>query len=268
MKHPQIRLVAADLDGTLLDADKLIAPATLQAISQLPGRGIPFVIASARPPRSVRHIYQKLQLDTLQINYNGALIWDEPRQMVIEHSPLAGAVVLEIIRFARHLDQRILVTCEILDQWHTDRLDNTYTTATGALFQPDVIAPVESFCGGAVTKLLLLGPADAISPLRPQIAQRFVDQINIVSTDPELLQIMEKRVSKAAALRRLVREYNVPLENVLAIGDGENDMEMLQECGVGVAVANAAPALKLIANWVTSSPDSLGVLEALRKYLG
>lgn len=268
MKHPEIKLVAVDLDGTLLDNDKLIAPATLQAIIELPQRRIPFVIASARPPRSVKHIYQKLQLDTLQINYNGALIWDEPRQRVIEHSPLSGQLVLEIVRFARHLDHRILVTCEILDQWHTDRLDNTYTTATGALFQPDVIAPVESFCGGHITKLLLLGPAQAISPLRPLIMQKFGDRINIVSTEAELLQIMEKRVSKAAALGRLVAEYDVPLENVLAIGDGENDMEMLQECGVGVAVSNAAPALAAIADWVTPSPNSLGVLEALRKFIG
>jgi Cof subfamily protein (haloacid dehalogenase superfamily) len=265
MEH--IRLIAADLDGTLLNNDKRIAPETLRAIAELQRGGVPFVIASARPPRSVRHIYEALQLDTLQINYNGALIWDQPRQSAIDHRPLDGALVLEIIRLARAFNEQILVTCEILDRWHTDRVDNTYTTATGEMFKPDVIAAVETFCCGPVTKLLLLGPPEVITRLRPMVVGEFGDRINMVSTDPELLQIMEKKVSKAAALRRLVSEYGMPLESVLAIGDGENDMEMLQECGVGVAVANAAPALKAIATWTAPSPNSHGVLDAIRKYL-
>ena len=261
---PDIQLIAADLDGTLLNPDKQIADATLDAIHALP---IPFVIASARPPRSVRHIFHQLRLDTLQINYNGALIWDEPNHLAVEHRPLSGQLVLDIIRFARALDHHILVTCEILDRWHTDRLDNTYTTATGQLFQPDEIAPVESFCTGPVTKLLLLGPPTAMASLRPQVLKHFGHAINMVSTDPELLQIMEKQVSKAAALRSLVTRYGVPLENVLAIGDGENDLEMLQECGIGVAVANAAPALKAAANWIAPSPNSHGVLDAIHHFL-
>ena len=267
MEHPPVRLVAVDLDGTLLDGDKRIAAETLDAVLRLPERGVRFVIASARPPRSVKHIYEKLQLDTLQINYNGALIWDEPRHVAVDHRPLSGELVLEIIRFARRIDERTLVTCEILDRWHTDRVDNTYTTATGEMFKPDVIAPVESYCCGDVTKLLLLGPGEAISAMRPQVVARFGEEINLVSTDSELLQIMAKGVSKAAALRRLVAEYGVPLENVLAIGDGENDLEMLSECGIGVAVANAAPALKSVATWTTPSADSHGVHEALRQFV-
>ena len=158
MAEDLIQLVAADLDGTLLDERKVIAPATSAAIAAIRRRGIRFVIASARPPRSVRHIYQQLQLDTLQINYNGALVWDEINRTAVAHHPLEGELALQIIRLARAMDSRVLVTCEILDRWHTDRLDNTYTTETGRLFPPDVIAPVQSFCQQPVTKLLLLGP--------------------------------------------------------------------------------------------------------------
>ncbi len=267
MDWPPVKLIAADLDGTLLDDDKAIAPQTLAAVHSLQERGVRFVIASARPPRSVRHIYEKLQLDTLQINYNGALIWDERRKAVIDHRPLAGELVLDIIQLARSIDERVLITCEILDRWHTDRLDNSYTTATGVLFKPDVIAPPESYCCGPVTKLLLLGPPDVIATVRPQVLAQFGRQINLVSTEPELLQIMAKDVSKAAALRRLVETYGIPLQNVLAIGDGENDIDMLKECGIGVAVANAAPALKAVAQWVTPSPNSHGVADAIRRFV-
>jgi 5-amino-6-(5-phospho-D-ribitylamino)uracil phosphatase len=268
MAEPSIQLVAADLDGTLLNDDKRIAPEAAQAIAGLRALGIPFIIASARPPRSVKPIYQQLQLDTLQINYNGALIWDAPHAKPVFHRPIAGQLALEIIRFARSLDSRVLVTCEILDRWHTDRFDNTYTTETGRLFKPDVIAPVESYCCGPVTKLLLLGPDSVILPMEKQILAQFADRIALVRTDNELLQIMDKQVSKAAALRLIAERYGVSLEHTLALGDGENDIEMLNECGIGVAVANAAPKLKAIADWVAPSPNSHGVLDALRKYVG
>src|SRR5690348_9246349 len=88
--HPPIRLVAVDLDGTLLNDSKQVTEQTAGALACLPERDVKVVIASARPPRSVRHIYQSLGLDTLQINYNGALIWDEPNQRAIFHRPLTG----------------------------------------------------------------------------------------------------------------------------------------------------------------------------------
>lgn len=262
-----IKLVACDLDGTLLNGDKRISPPTLEAIAGLKQKGVRFVIASARPPRSVRHLYEQMRLDTLQVNYNGSLIWDELGKKAVHHCPMAGDLALKIITFARSMDTRVLVTCEILDRWHTDRLDNTYTTATGELFRPDEIAPVEQFCCGEVTKLLLLGPGSVMQAIRPRVLERFGDRINMVCTEAELLQIMEKSVSKAAALRRLVEAYGLELEHVLAIGDGENDIEMLRECGTGVAVANAAPALKHVANWVAPSANSLGVLDALRRFV-
>src|SRR5436190_20679293 len=77
---PIIKLVAIDLDGTLLDKSKKVCAKAAVSLRALPATGVKVVIASARPPRSVRHIYQQLGLDTLQINYNGALIWDEPNR--------------------------------------------------------------------------------------------------------------------------------------------------------------------------------------------
>src|ERR1700733_741280 len=109
---PDIRLVAIDLDGTLLNDSKQVSDQTVKAISGLPARGVKVVIASARPPRSVRHIYAQLGLDTWQINYNGALIWDEPEKKVIFHQPLSGATVRSLIDSARADFPNVLVTCE------------------------------------------------------------------------------------------------------------------------------------------------------------
>ena len=122
-----IRLVAVDLDGTLLNDSKDVSERTIRAFAGLPERGVKVVIASARPPRSVRPIYQKLNLATWQINYNGALIWDEGEKQVVHHQPMSGALVREIVDTARDFYDDLLVSCEILDRWYTDRPDNSYT---------------------------------------------------------------------------------------------------------------------------------------------
>src|SRR5437016_3215061 len=94
---PAIRLVAVDLDGTLLNDSKQVSDQTIAALRCLPQRGIKLVIASARPPRAVRHIYAALGLDTWQINYNGALIWDEPLRRSVFHQPMPGPLIRRIV---------------------------------------------------------------------------------------------------------------------------------------------------------------------------
>src|SRR5215218_10039842 len=139
---PPIRLVAVDLDGTLLNDWKQVTEQTAGALACLPMRDVKLVIASARPPRSVRHIYKALGLDTLQINYNGALIWDEPNGRTIFHRPMSGGLVREMIELARAMHDDVSVSCEVLDRWYTDRAEQPFTTETGRLFKPDVICDV------------------------------------------------------------------------------------------------------------------------------
>jgi Cof subfamily protein (haloacid dehalogenase superfamily) len=193
MPQPRIRLVAIDLDGTLLNSSKLISDQTIEALQCLPERGVRVVIASARPPRSVRHIYQMLRLDTLQINYNGALVWDEPKRQAVFHQPMDCALVRRMIDRVRETQPQVLVTCEIMDRWYTDRVDQTYTTETGRLFKPDVIAPIDSFCVEPITKLLFLCDPQVISQIEPMLKSAFTADVTVLRTDEHLVQVMHKR---------------------------------------------------------------------------
>ncbi len=262
----EVRMVAIDLDGTLLNDSKKISDRTVAALTCLTGRGIRVVIASARPPRSVRHIYRQLKLDTLQINYNGALIWDEPARQVLFHRPIKGALVRQIIDEARRINKDVLVTCEILDRWFTDRFDATYTTETGRMFRPDVIAPLDDFCNQPITKLLLLGDKLLMSKLEQQLLRAVAEKVSLVRTDPDLLQIMHKKVSKGLALQMVAEHYRVPMRQVMAIGDAPNDVGMLQLAGIGVAMDNAWEIVKSVADWVAPSNNDHGVHAALVKY--
>ena len=262
----KIRLVAIDLDGTLLDDRKQVAPATAEALRSLHGKGVRVVIASARPPRSVRPIYKTLELDTWQVNYNGALIWDEPAKLAVFHLPIDGLIVKQMIDTCRRHHADVLVSCEIMDRWHTDKLDNTYTTETGKLFKPDVICSIEEMCRQPVTKLMLLGKYEIIQSVDLHIKSDFAEHVVTVSTDRELLQVMDHRVSKSAALKRICEHYGVARNEVMAIGDAPNDVGMLQFAGVAVAMENAYPIVKQNADWIAPSNNAGGVLEALKHF--
>lgn len=265
-----IRLVAIDLDGTLLNDSKEVSAHTAAALRCLPSRGVKAVIASARPPRSVRHIYRLLHLDTWQINYNGALIWDEPAAQAIFHQPMPADLTLRMIRHARKLYPQVLVSCEILDRWHTDQFDTafapTFTTETGRLFRPDVVGPVETWCNQPITKLLFLGEAGMMTSLNDSISIAFPKDISIIHSEPDLLQIMDSRASKAAALHTVAEHYGIPMPQVMAIGDAVNDIEMLQCAGVAIAMDNAHPRVKQVADWIAPSNNDHGVHAALARY--
>jgi Cof subfamily protein (haloacid dehalogenase superfamily) len=261
-----IRLVAIDLDGTLLNDAKQVSEQTADALCCLPQRDVRVVIASARPPRSVRHVYRALRLDTWQINYNGALIWDEPGRATVFHRPLPGAVVRDMVELARDMYDEVIVTCEVLDRWYTDRFDDAHTTETGRLFKPDYVGPLDDVLAGEVTKLLLLGEPRIILRLEDLLNERFGEHVSIVKTDEDMLQVMDRRVSKARALERVAAHYGVPLTQVLAIGDAPNDVGMLGIAGVAVAMDNAHPLVKEIADWVAPSNNDHGVHAALARY--
>jgi Cof subfamily protein (haloacid dehalogenase superfamily) len=262
---PRIGLVAIDLDGTLLDREKRIGERTASAIRGLAGR-TKVVIASARPPRSVRMFWEALGLDTWQINYNGALIWDEKARRAVDHRPMDGGLAREVALAARRLSPEVLVSCEILDRWFTDRFDRSRVPETGRLFAPDVIAPLETFLRGPITKLMLLDDPERLSAVEASLAREFAGRIGMVMSDPDLIQIMDREVSKATALRVVADGYGVPMEETMAIGDAPNDREMLLEAGVAVAMGNAPAGLKSAADWVAPTCDEEGVLAALRRY--
>ncbi len=262
-----IELVAMDVDGTLLRNDKRLSRRNVQAIQAAVKKGVHVVLATARPPRTMREIYQLLGLSTLQINYNGALILDPATGTAFHHEPLSLEVGMEVIACARHCDPDVVVSVEILDKWYTDRLDGSLPTETSVKFQPDFVGPLHTILTTPVTKVMLLAPAVRLGPVHAQVRSRFAGRVAIGISDLHLIQVTHPAVEKSLALERIAAHYGVARERVMAIGDAPNDAAMLRWAGLGVAVANAWEPTRAAANVMVASNDDNGVAEAFNRFV-
>ena len=267
IEGPPIDLVALDVDGTLLRTDKRLSIRVVRAIHQVQQQGTRVVLASARPPRSMREIYEHLRLDTWQINYNGAVIHDPPTGRNVFHQPIAADLARRIVRTARKVDRKVVVSLEILDKWYTDHVDEDLPTETSRRFSPDFVGPLDSFLHVPVTKIMLLAPPDRLTRVRNAVDRKFGRQIALAVSDAHLLQVIHREVDKSRALATIAEHYNTPAERVMAIGDAPNDVGMLRWAGLGVAMQNAWEVALKAADVVVPSNDDDGVFVALERYV-
>jgi Cof subfamily protein (haloacid dehalogenase superfamily) len=264
-----IKLVALDLDGTLLTSRKTITPRTHKAIRAAVAKGVHVVLTTARPPRSVRTYYEQLRLTTPTINYNGALIWDEGKRRVIQHTPLDPKIARSVITYARKLHKEMLVSVEILDKWYTDHYADMpeYATETAKEFTPDFVGPIEAFLTIPITKLMLLGPPEWIAEIELKIPAKFQATVGHTRSDPHLLQVLNPTASKGKALSEVAASFGVAREDVLAMGDAPNDLDMLGWAGTSVTLDNAWDQVKQIAQHMVPGNDDDGVGVAIEKFV-
>jgi Cof subfamily protein (haloacid dehalogenase superfamily) len=262
-----IRLVAIDLDGTLLRSDKRLSKKVVRAVHEASARGVRVVIASARPPRSTVEIYRHLDLDTPQVNYNGALIVDLHRARYMQHLALCNQIATQIVAEARRMDPGVCVSIELLDKWLTDRHDPNLLTETARSHAPDFVGDLDTCLRTPVTKLMLLAEPPKLAPIREMVRSRFAGQVSLFVTDDHLLQVCHPAVEKAAAVAWVAQHYGIPQAQCMAIGDAPNDAAMLRWAGLGVAVGNAWAQTREAADTIVASNDDDGVAEAIQRYV-
>lgn len=265
-----VRLIALDIDGTLLRPDKRLSRASLVAIRAAQRRGAKVVLATARPPRGTMPVYQTLGLDTPTINFNGAVIYDTHRRRAVRHLGLDGAIALRIILVARRLDPKVEVHAHVLDRWCTDRAPQELASAPGdgtRQFIPDFIGPVEAFTSDTVTRILLCASTRYASEVADQVARRFAAHATCACTDDGMILVQHRKADKGDALRVLAAQMSLLPEQVMAIGDAANDVGMLRWAGIGVAMGNAWPAARRAADVVVPSNDDEGVAHAIERFV-
>jgi Cof subfamily protein (haloacid dehalogenase superfamily) len=259
--------VAVDLDGTLLTSDKRLSVKAIEAVSEARRRGIKVVIATARPPRTVKEIYRHLKLNTHQINYNGALIQHPDHETHLRHEPLSPDLAYAICTVARKTDRKCIIALEILDKWYTDKHDPSLVTETSKSFNPDYVGPLLEPLQQPITKLMVMAPPDRMAIIREVLHKRYKSAATFITNEDHLTQIAHFEADKGRGLRFLCEKYGVEPEHVMAIGDGINDVGMIRFAGLGVAMGNGCDEVKEAADVVAPTNDADGVSDTFWKYV-
>ena len=267
----KIRLIALDLDGTLLSDEKTIPAENLEALREASGRGILIAIASGRMTPRIEPIEDLLGIDCVIVAYNGGKVLT-PRKAgraVLSHRPVPASVAEIFIRFSREQGH-------LLNFYHEDvlyaedgplrrPLMEIYRGRTGAEYHLE--KDLSRFIGVSPTKLILLADPVERDRLHEEFRARLRAQASILKSDPEYLEVMAPGVDKGSALEEIAAFYGVKMDEVLAVGDADNDVRMLAVAGLGVAVGNSQPHVKAMAKAVTRRTNNEGaVAEAVRTW--
>lgn len=260
-----MRLIAVDLDGTLLRSDRTLSARTVAALALARERGWHVVPVSARPPRFLRALASQHDIFDFAICCNGALIYDIVAGTLLEHAALDPAEAREI---AAQLRARLPGVCFAAEMGLRYGWDAAYAGMPGALLDPDgVTAEIDLLVCEPVTKLIVRHPEFPFERLLDGALGLGLSGCEITHSTTDFLEISRRGVDKAAALIQTVARLGLSSADVIAFGDMPNDLPMLRWASHSVAVANAHPEVLATADAVTASNDDDGVAAVLEQLL-
>ncbi len=262
-----IELAAVDLDGTLLDDDHCVSQRNAQAIRSAIAQGVTIVIATGKSRSSATDLIASLGINSPGIYMQGLVTYNadgSARRRQLMDASVAQAVIAlgeaQNFRAIVYSDTRSFAL-------HPDAV-----TARLSEFGDPPAERVPSwrwvFHNSVVHKVVLYGVEDHVNELRREIARVLGCDVHVTRANIEgMIEVLPQGTSKGHSLSILMRELNVAPENAMAIGDGENDIEMLQAVGIGIAMGNAHQLLKDVADDIVPGNDEDGVAVAFERYV-
>lgn len=261
-----IKLVALDLDDTLLDSELKISPDTAEAIRNSIELGVTVTLATGRMYRSALPYALELGLNVPLVTYHGALVKTSHTKEVLYNRPVPMALAREVLGFvAEHgLDVNLYMDDQLYIRSGNSRAEDYIKLArvpcqvVPDLAEAMVIDP---------EKLMIIDDPHKVDRLAPVLKDLVGDRLHITKSKPSFIEVTHPQGTKGHALAALAAEMGISRDQIMAVGDSYNDLDMLEYAGVGVAMANAVPEAKSIADFVTRGNDEHGVAEALKKFV-
>jgi hypothetical protein len=260
-----LRLVASDLDGTLLRGDLTVSPRTVAALDRAADAGIRFVMVTGRPVRWLPAVFEHTRVRGPVVCANGAVIYDPDRDEIIRGAPLATDVLAEVVAALRRELPDVTFAVEV------DHSRAMLSEAAWPVIHDTVarrIVDHAELSGAPAAKLLARLPEGDPDEFLAACTRLLDGTVQVTSSSRRaLVEISAAGVTKASGLAWLAEQAEVPPEQVVAYGDMPNDIPMFAWVGCGVAVANAHPTVLEMADEVTVSNDEDGVAVHLETLL-
>ena len=273
---PPHRLVVCDFDGTLLNGPGPVSPAVRRAMQDTVDAGYWITVCTGRGYQLLKPYLDQVVVNAPLICCNGALILDLCSLQVIYSAPTPLQVAHDAIRLAIARGWRVLAyfaDMQTLLYYGYSPFDPPHTTRPGyQLIRGDAVVaegvdPL-AVISEPLQKLMVLAPRSGATPEFVSAIQESVgNRATVVLSSPRAAELLLPGASKGEGMKRVARLVRVPRRNTVAIGDGDNDVDMLRWAGMGIAMGNAMPAVKAAAAWVAPPVDQDGVAIALQRLL-
>lgn len=261
------RLIATDLDGTLLAPDGHVSARTRDALERAAAAGVELVVATGRGRLTALPKLESIPAIRWVVCSNGAMVWDRHRNTVHLHRPMARGVGAAVIAGLRANVPRVGIGWETADGFGFDQWFERPPPSIGELgLRNSVAEPVEAT---EVTKLLVaVGAVERYDQLADELDPHFPDTVTATSSGGTFVEATAAGVDKGSTLASLTAHLGVDATEVWAFGDQHNDMTMLAWAGVGVAMGNAHPEVAAASDRMAGSNGEDGVAAVIDDLLG
>lgn len=264
------KVLALDLDGTLTNSEKVITPRTKAALLTAADAGTTIVLASGRPTVGIQPLAQELELASRGgciLSYNGGKIIDcKTGHALVQHA-FPPEIIPTVCTFARYWN--VVALTYDSQGIVTEQAANPYVQEEARINKIPVrqVDDLAAEVDWPINKLLLVGDPVDMPHVEELMQQEFAGRLSIYRSAPFFIETMPLGVEKSASLALLLRTMGLFPKDLMACGDGWNDLPMIQFAGLGVAMGNAVPQVRMAADYVTADNDHDGVGLAVEKFI-
>lgn len=264
------KILVLDLDGTLTNKKKEITEHTRETLIRAQEAGIKIVLASGRPTYGIMPLARQLELDKYEgyiLAYNGGQIIDCKTGELMYENVLDPAVYPYLYECAKSNGFQIL---SYKDEYIVSENAEDQYVQHEAFLNRMASKTVENFLdviNFPVAKCLIVGDPEPLAQLEPVMKKELESKMNVFRSEPFFLELVPKGIDKARCLAVLLEELGMTPDEMMACGDGFNDLSMIEYAGLGVAMANAQEVVKQAANYITLTNEEDGVAHAVEKFM-
>jgi len=263
---PEFKLIAVDLDDTLLNDKLQISSRTRHALQKAVELGSVVTIATGRMYRSAAPIARDLGIEIPIITYQGALVKNACSGEVLIHRPVPLGLARTVL--AEGYQKKVHMNVYLDDTLYVDSISPEgmrYAELAGVEMFP--VGNLLEFVRRDPAKILYIAAPRVLDRLREEMREALGDRLYITKSKPNYLEFMHPEATKGHALRALAEKFGISRDEIMALGDSYNDLDMLRFAGMGIAMGNAPAEVKREADYVTGTNNNDGVAEAIEKFV-
>ena len=261
----KLRFIAMDMDGTILDEGYQLSPHVADTLKKLQNQGKKLIIATGRIYKAAKIVLADSFEPDAFVCTNGADIYNRDGTILASHHIPTEALPI-LTKVSR--DHDVLFCCCVGERWIYDRYSPGVDFYEKRTSMKGVRKNFDSLVGEDILKFLAVGPNEKLLEMRETILNSAPDLLDAFFSHETMLEIVASGVSKRQGLEECLRYLGGSLEETIAFGDAENDLEMLRSVKVGVAMGNAHSYIQTAVPYVTASVDDDGVARFLEELFG